>query len=53
MGRQSAIAATSNKKDFDYLFLTKSTNDKFYKAVKNILATHKESGTTTVFSEYI
>jgi len=51
--RNSVINATSNKKDFDYLFLTKSTNEKMYNPVMKILLTHGESGTTSVFSEHI
>ena len=47
----SRISVVSNKKDFDYLFLTKSTNEKMFKPVAKILSTHGESGTTAVFSE--
>jgi hypothetical protein len=51
--RNSVTNATSNKKDFDYLFLTKSTNEKMYDQVMKVLRTQGESGTTSVFSEHI
>lgn len=51
--RKSVINATSNQKDFDYLFLTKPTNDRMYKPILKLLSTYGESGNTTVFSEYI
>jgi hypothetical protein len=51
--RKSVINATSNQKDFDYLFLTKPTNESMYKLIMKLLNNNGESGTTTVFSEYI
>ena len=51
--RKSVINATSNQKDFDYLFLTKPTNDSMYKPIMKLLNTYGESGNTAVFSEYI
>lgn len=51
--RASHISVASNKKDFDYLFLTKRTNEKMYKPVAKILATYGESGANPVFSENI
>jgi len=51
--RKSVINSTSNQKDFDYLFLTKPTNDRLYKPIFKLLSTFGESGNTSVFSEYI
>lgn len=51
--RKSVIEATTNKKDFDYLFLMKPANDKMYKPVKKVLESYKEGNATAIFSEYI
>lgn len=51
--RKSVIQATTNKKDFDYLFLMKPSNDKMYKPIKKVLESYKEGNATAIFSEYI
>lgn len=51
--RKSVINSASNQKDFDYLFLTKPTNDRLYKPILKLLSTFGESGNTSVFSENI
>ena len=44
---------TSNKRDFDYLFLTKSDNEKQFKLANKVLKAHGEGDCQTLFSEYI
>lgn len=51
--RNSVVGMTSNKKDFDYLFLTKVNNEKYYNTVRKELEEWGEAGFTTVFSEII
>jgi hypothetical protein len=38
--RNTVIGQTSNKKEFDYLFLTKPSNDKHYQVIKKMLEAH-------------
>lgn len=51
--RQTLLQTTSNRTDFDYLFLRKSDNNRFYKQVQKVLHQYYEDNQLAVFSEIV